>query len=272
MGNSKKLKAYWYRSKVRNFGDEITPYLIENLFERQPCYSEGKIPFFDRILFGAGSIIAHAKKPYTARLWGSGIISRTDKFVRPLSVLAVRGPETRLHLLKHGVSCPESYGDPGVLLPLVYRPSVSRGSAVIGVVPHYVDYERAQRVLGDALGYRLIDVRKGVEDVVDAIAGCDCVISSSLHGLIVASAYGVPSCWVKFSPDLFGDDVKFHDFYGACNTKRDPLWIHDLNDLAEAARRAGNYVPDVSWCQKSLMDNLPVTHGVQDVCLTEPHR
>jgi polysaccharide pyruvyl transferase WcaK-like protein len=52
-----------------------------------------------------------------------------------------------------------------------------------------------------------------VENVIEEIYSCDTVISSSLHGIIVAHAYNIPAVWVKFSNNLFGDGIKFYDYF-----------------------------------------------------------
>ena len=65
----------------------------------------------------------------------------------------------------------------------------------------------------DSAQLQLIDIQDPIETVIDRIASCDCIASSSLHGLIVSHAYGVPAVWIKFRDLPSGDDVKFHDYY-----------------------------------------------------------
>jgi hypothetical protein len=40
-------------------------------------------------------------------------------------------------------------------------------------------------------------------------------VSSSLHGIILAHAYGIPVAWTEFSTGLKGDGVKFLDHYAS---------------------------------------------------------
>lgn len=259
MTSKKQVNAYWYKGLVPNFGDEITPFLIEKLFLHEAIHKIGRIPYFDQTIYGAGSIISHARIPFTAIIWGSGIISNVDRVVRPYSVRAVRGPRSRLHLISKGISCPESYGDPALLLPMIIPPKISRSG--ISVIPHYVDYSFAKKIIGENKEYKLIDVREGVDSVVNKIIGSECVISSSLHGLIVASAYNIPCCWVKFSNKLYGDDVKFYDFFESCETNATPSFISNDIDLSEVFKRGRFLMPNVAFCQKNLINVAPFKGG-----------
>jgi hypothetical protein len=45
------------------------------------------------------------------------------------------------------------------------------------------------------------------------ILACEHILSSSLHGIIVAHAYGIPAVQVQFSDRIFGDGVKYHDYF-----------------------------------------------------------
>lgn len=42
---------------------------------------------------------------------------------------------------------------------------------------------------------------------------CEKIVSSSLHGVIVAHAYNIPAVWQKFSEKVFGDDIKYQDYF-----------------------------------------------------------
>lgn len=62
---------------------------------------------------------------------------------------------------------------------------------------------------------------------IDELCSCDCVISSSLHGLIIAEAYGIPTLWVKFSDEINGDDFKFYDYYASIGLSVPPLDLRE---------------------------------------------
>jgi pyruvyltransferase len=42
---------------------------------------------------------------------------------------------------------------------------------------------------------------------------CKKVVSSSLHGIIIAHTYGIPAVWQPFSDGVFGDDIKYQDYF-----------------------------------------------------------
>jgi len=49
-------------------------------------------------------------------------------------------------------------------------------------------------------------------EICELISACDVIVSSSLHGLIVADAYVVPSRWVAPENSIKGDGFKFRDY------------------------------------------------------------
>ena len=205
--------------RPRNFGDDINKYLIEEL---TGCFVIFDHTFSWNRLFGGknflciGSILESHCNRHSV-VWGSGAMYGDRALAEhPLQVCAVRGPLTRQYLLSQGVNCPEVYGDPALLLPRIYSPE-RKIKYRIGVIPHVLDADNEilQRALADQKNICVIDL-ENYDDwhhVVDQIVACEMVVSSSLHGIIVSDAYGVPNCWVEFSDRVQGAGFKFRDYY-----------------------------------------------------------
>jgi len=205
----KKILSYWWNGEGnRNFGDLVTPYLIEKM-------TGGKVfwcnPHFclKKYYVVTGSVLQMINR--NAIVWGAGILFHGDKISKPKQVLAVRGPLSRNRILELGYDCPEIYGDPALLLPQLYTPKTKKEYEV-GIIPHYVDYEKVKGAV-KAESVLVINVFDHVEKVVDDINRCKRTISSSLHGIITSHAYEIPSIWVRFSDQLAGQDIKFEDYF-----------------------------------------------------------
>jgi hypothetical protein len=76
-----------------------------------------------------------------------------------------------------------------------------------------VDYDRIKNENKDP-NIKIINLmHSNIEEVTDAIYSCKRIVSSSLHGVIVSQAYGIPAIWTKLSNKLSGDGVKFDDYF-----------------------------------------------------------
>ncbi len=235
----------WSWCEPPNFGDWVGPFLFEASTGTKPLYHKLDRKTGGTALVTAGSIMAHIRRADAAIVWGSGIISRDDVFERPREIHAVRGPLTRARCLALGYDCPEIYGDPAILLPNHLDLSSVPVTDDLGLVPHFVNLDEARRLFGDRPGLRIIDVRGSVADVAAEIAACRAIVSSSLHGIIVAQSYGRPAARVTLTAPLKGDGVKFADHYAAGGIPDAPEparldgseTVADLIALAEAAPR-----------------------------------
>ncbi len=218
----KKIPVYWYKDRA-NFGDAINVFLITKISGKDVLWINPKYwPLKHYLVIGSILEISNNK----SLIWGSGFISEKSYVSKPGKILAVRGPSTRGKYIGEGVDCPEVYGDPALLLPMIYKPEIKR-KYKMGVVPHYVDKDSAalSKVL-NCESWCVIDIeRDNPTDFIDDLLACDVVLSSSLHGLIVADAYGIPSIWVKFSDKVKGGDFKFYDYFESVG-KRDQKPIH----------------------------------------------
>ena len=160
----------------------------------------------------------------------------------PRKICAVRGPLTRARLIEQGVDCPEVYGDPALLLPRFYNPSVAK-THKIGIIPHYIDQgsEHLERFTGDP-AVLLIDVTNGYRKFVQQIKSCERIASSSLHGIILADAYGVPSTWIELSDKVDGDGFKFRDYFLSVGREdKEPLVVSSETKLDDILDRFYDY-------------------------------
>ncbi|WP_052307650.1 polysaccharide pyruvyl transferase family protein [Belliella baltica] len=89
----------------------------------------------------------------------------------------------------------------------------------------------------------IIDVQqKNPLNVIDDILSCDKIISSSLHGLIVADAYRVPSIWIEFSDKIVGNGFKFFDYFLSVNRKDNaPVKINSTTQLDDILKNFYDY-------------------------------
>lgn len=172
-----ELAVWAWSGGVANFGDELGPHLLTRL-----GYDVVRVDqIADADLLACGSTLgtAAASARPGAIVWGSGLMHDRPVDVSALDVRAVRGQLTAAAI---GMDVPTC--DPASLVPLLYErpPTLHR----VGVVRHYVDkrpYPWADVV---------IDASQPVDEVITGIGSCERVASSSLHGLIVAAAWGIP--------------------------------------------------------------------------------
>lgn len=219
------MPAWWFIGRP-NFGDLISPVILRLMCGIEPIRVNSN--FRGKIL-GAGSILKAARPDDI--VWGSGLIAPVPFNGRGIRFAAVRGPRTR-ELIDGDV--PERYGDPGILMPLVYAASPTDRRYGVGLVPHYKDKD----VLSSAdAGVLAIDTEaKDWKTTIDKIVSCDVIVSSSLHGVVIAEAYGVPAVWVQPTDRLKGGEFKFHDYYeGTGREARRSVWTRNLAAVVDEA-------------------------------------
>jgi hypothetical protein len=146
-------------------------------------------------------------------VWGAGLASMDDKVDARAQIRAVRGPLSQMIARKWRADCQPVYGDPALLLPRLYTPTEPERRHRFGIVPHYLDLQYIVSSWDFAHpDVMIIDPLRPVPEVINAITSCEAVLSSSLHGMIVAHAYGVPAARVTFGARIGGDGMKFADY------------------------------------------------------------
>jgi pyruvyltransferase len=221
------VPTHWHRSI--NFGDQLAPFIIKLMTGREAIYvNQG-----DGIkhIMPIGSLLDDANLSNSI-VWGCGFGQAGSVATKPYKISAVRGKLSRAKYHHSGIDCPKVYGDPALLLGRLYPIDVKK-KYKIGVAAHIIDYSKIfeKYALEDSI--LIIDFRKPVEDVILDIVSCDSIISSSLHGLIVAHAYNIPAAWCEFSDNVIGGGFKFRDYYSAFNIEMEPVNARELPPASE---------------------------------------
>ncbi|HHD80168.1 MAG TPA: polysaccharide pyruvyl transferase family protein [Campylobacterales bacterium] len=213
---SSSVKAYWYE-KNHNFGDILNPIFIHELSHKKVVWINPTTYDYPNYIV-IGSILDRVNRYST--IWGAGFISQESQCPqKPLKVCAVRGPLTRKKLLESGIECPEVYGDPALLLPKIYSPKIEK-KYKLGIIAHYIDMGNPWiKTINDADILILNIQSENPYDFIDQVYSCEKIASSSLHGLIVADAYSIPSLWLEFSDKVVGKGFKFHDYFMSVGRK-----------------------------------------------------
>lgn len=205
---STEQRLYWWKpgDSTENFGDELSRVVVEKILKRP--VSLGSLQSQDKLLLAVGSVLLHARDGDV--IWGSGIRENplfVTKRYTQLDVRAVRGPRTRQFLLQMGISCPEVYGDPSLLLPRLF-PEFKKSP---NPLHDYIIIPNRGEIGGFCSYKNVVLPTLPWKEVIQEILQSKFVISSSLHGIILAEAFGVPARLLKMT--WIEDLIKYQDYY-----------------------------------------------------------
>lgn len=230
---------YFRPAAGQNFGDELSLHITQAMLDRSgtdptrltrcddPCSYRTR-------LLAVGSIL-HLSRPGDI-VWGSGIngkVSVSGYAFDRVDFRAVRGPLTRDFVTAHGGRCPPVYGDPALLLPRLY-PAIAEAAAEpkqypLSYLPNLNDSASAGPTdpSHDGQPVHTLSPRDPWRQVAEQIARSSFIAASSLHGIILADALGIP-CRPILS--LFEAPFKYRDYLLSTGRSNQPF----AADLAEA--------------------------------------
>ncbi|MFC1688460.1 polysaccharide pyruvyl transferase family protein [Pseudomonadota bacterium] len=200
------------------------------------------LPSFRKNYLFVGSVLSSTDS--CSEVWGAGFLSARSRCLqKPGKIHAVRGKLSERSLVNQGISCPQVYGDPALILPEMYRPLQTR-KYKFGIIPHYVDSGYRKGILGNLnacnmledMRIKIIDVSPNLFfDFINQVNECEYIASSSLHGLILAHAYGIPAVWVKFSDFISGNDgFKYLDYFSTTELNIEhPVFLDDWANVSK---------------------------------------
>lgn len=215
------MKLYYW-NRLPNLGDQLNRLLFPQAEWAPPSDAEW---------VGAGSVL-ESFDGFTGTVFGTGRAGPhsppTD--LRQARVLALRGLRTRELVL---TDAEVVLGDPGLLADGLVEPDQQGYTAI---VPHWSDQAR---MLTTYPGTRFVDVTGPPMRALQMISGAAKVISSSLHGIVLADAFGVPRMWDWFD-GVQGGGFKFADHGSVVGAFEPGEW----------------HQPDVSHIQQELRECL----------------
>lgn len=249
--HAERRALFWWRPRDgrMNMGDELSREIVSRVLALRALELAAKRTTRQRLL-AIGSVLHFAASGDC--VWGSGVNGKVEagmhRFDR-LDVRAVRGPSTRAFLQARGIEVPETYGDPGLLMPLLFPASLlGPGQArPLVVVPHFNEPLDRYREHASLL------LRPDCHPVsfVRGMLGAGLVVSSSLHGLVLAEAYGIPAVYLDWGN---GEDrFKYDDYYAGTGR---PHW-HAGGSVDECVALGGNGGFDLGAIQQRLLAAFP---------------
>jgi len=208
-----------YYAGLLNWGDDVNVDIYKSITGKDPI----KMHVLDKSpiehIMMVGSILSFANEHSV--VWGAGFMHKQSTMMgMPKKITAVRGPLTLKRLQELGFDGKVVFGDPTLFIGIYFEfyegPSVEE-EYKYGVIPHYIDRKLIE---GWPEDISFIDIQqRDFLKLFEQVRKCEKIITSSLHGLILADIFDKPALWVKLSNNLAGDDMKFHDYFASIGRK-----------------------------------------------------
>lgn len=261
-------------------GDMLNEAIIKEIFGYDVICSQTRIAELSAIGSGLGVFISNRNlksftkmllyRPFSPKVyvWGTGFINYSkdkDFIIRNVEIVALRGQlskERAERALKKELSCVLSDG--GILASYLLNETIEKKYSV-GIIPHFREqdnpiFKKLAASYNDSL---LIDVCKDPHDVIKQISQCECIISSSLHGLIIADSLRIPNMHIVCSKKLKGDGFKFDDYYSSYGINHPYFDLKDnkIPCLIDIVKNYQIRDQDVEEKKKGMIDSFPFPHN-----------
>lgn len=261
----KKIKVYY--AKVPNMGDLLNKDIIEKMFScnvQRTNYLFAKIsgigsglgnytlegPLWKKVLKRLSTVFFP-----NAYIWGTGFVNykkNDEKIYKNLTFCAVRGELSKARVEKLlGKKLTIPTGDAGILASYLLNDVEIEKKYNVGIIAHYK--EKNEPIFKELLtkfdNSTFIDVQDTPYNVTKKISECKVIISSSLHGLIIADSFNIPNVHIVVTNNLLGDGFKFDDYYSAYGLK------HEYIDMNKETIDSLEYVKNNYKITKKMVDD-----------------
>ena len=247
----KKVNLEWWAVEV-NLGDAISPIIVDWVLNKKGINRNGIISKTTHLM-AVGSLLGMRR--FDATVWGSGVLSlgmvmrvNSQSRYRKYDVRAVRGPLTQQVIKFAGYSCPDIFGDPAILMPDIYVSVCKEKRYKVSIVSHH-EFKIPQSM--ETL-CNIIDIKtKDYMGFIDSLNMSEKVVSSSLHGIILAEAYGIPAIFL--GTGMESQYIKFYDWY--YSTGRYSVKV--AKTIEEALVMEPMPLPELEQMRKNILAAFP---------------
>ena len=251
-------ELYWFKKhdgikwmKGQNFGDYLSCIVVAEVARKLGLTKSNLTN--GRKLLAAGSVLHFAQDGDI--VWGAGVngkIALEQHTFQCLDVRMVRGPKTREFLKQRGGSVGAVFGDPALLLPSLF-PRLKRQTEPekIILLPNLNEFEILKK--RQIRSMKLISPFCHWRTVLSEILTSELVLTSSLHGIILAESFGVP---VRFVMPIGGETLfKYQDYY--LGTGR-LLETEPSSFIDGITTKSGVSMPEPLFDAEAIMEAFPV--------------
>ncbi len=207
---------YWQQPRMVNFGDYLSLKLVERIVGEEVRVYKKKMFGYEKKLLAIGSILIFSNQNDV--VWGTGTngkrMDKKDYNFTELDVRAIRGPLSRQFLMEtFGINCPEIYGDPALLVPYFFPEFKKKKYPEHDfiVIPHYSE----EKLFPKNEFMKIVYPTDELFTIIEQITNSAFVISSSLHGIILAEAFGIPARYLRVTDNE--PMLKYIDYYLGTN-------------------------------------------------------
>lgn len=239
----RKLKVYY--ADINNMGDQLNVAIINKCFgyevQNASCLNAemsgigsclGQYTYGDSVKRNLKKFISGIIYP-KAYIWGTGFLeynkNKLEFYKRNINFCAVRGELSKKAIedsINEKLNIPTADG--GILASFLLDNQPEKKFDV-GIISHFREkdnkiFRELQEKFKNSV---LIDVQDDPISVTQKIAECKTILSSSLHGLIIADSLNIPNLHIIVTDNLLGDGFKFDDYYSAYGLKH---YYKNLNE------------------------------------------
>jgi hypothetical protein len=238
---------WWPRPLPGNFGDWLSPFLLQQCTGHSVEYVAPTAPFIAPHLVMVGSIGRFIRQ--RSIVVGSGVSTTELELNAQAHYLSVRGPVTAQLVRASGGPAVESMGDPAALLRRIVPLDIGPTNGRLAVVRHFTHSNLPVTLPEGADELSVLASHPAdLEAFVTKLASYDGVVTSAMHVMIACHTYGIPCVLIGFrgfETAVHGTGVKYRDY--SLGVGLDSVWEPEIVPLN---------LRDIDWAHRLRTEKI----------------